>query len=162
MKKIALLILLISFAGCSFKNPTTFTKESLTEKFITLEGKEITIGEVLSQYKGKKVLIDIWASWCKDCIVGLPNLKKFQREHTDVVYVFLSLDRNMESWKKAIDRFDIEGVHYFMQEQKEGAFGEFLGLWWIPRYVVLDEKGNISLFKATKITDQNIVQALKK
>jgi thiol-disulfide isomerase/thioredoxin len=108
------------------------------------------------------VLIDVWASWCKDCIVGLPNLKKFQKENPEVVYLFLSLDRNIKSWKRGIDRFGIEGEHYFMQEGKKGSFGDFLNLWWIPRYVVVNETGEITLFKATKITDKNIVEALKK
>ncbi len=48
-----------------------------------------------------------------------------------------------------------------MAEGKKGTFGKFLGLWWIPRYVVVNEFGEIILFKATKITDKNILKALK-
>jgi hypothetical protein len=44
---------------------------------------------------------------------------------------------------------------------KKGALGKFLGLWWIPRYLVINEFGEITLFKATKITDKNILKALK-
>lgn len=156
-----ILILCFVFTGCSIEY-TCFTEKSLTEKFVSLDDQEIAIGEILNRYQGKKVLIDIWASWCKDCIVGLPKLKALQKENPDVVYLFLSLDRNVESWKRAIKRFKIEGEHYFMKEGKKGPFGDFLNVWWIPRYVVVDEAGNITLFKATKITDKNIVQALKK
>ncbi len=162
MRKIALIVVLISFVGCCFENPTEFTQESLTEEYITLSGEKRTIGNILARYKGRKVLIDIWASWCKDCIVGLPNLKKFQKEHPDVVYLFLSLDKSRKSWKNAIHELGIEGEHFFMQAGKKGVFGKFLNLWWVPRYVVLNEKGEIVLYKATKITDKNIVQALKK
>ena len=160
MKKLILIACLV-LVGCVFERPTSFTDESLAEKFIDLNNQEITIGEILNKHKGKKVLIDIWASWCKDCIVGLPNLKKFQAENPEVTYLFLSLDRNVKSWKIGLNRFNVKGEHYFMQAGKKGAFGDFLNLWWIPRYVVLNEKGEITLFKATEITDNNIVKALK-
>lgn len=162
MRKIVLIVILISFSRCCFESPTEFTEASLTEEFITLTDEKVIIGDVLSKYKGRKVLIDVWASWCKDCIVGLPKLKKFQKENPDVVYLFLSLDKSTRSWKSAIGRLGIEGEHYFMQAGKKGKFGKFLDLWWIPRYVVLDENGKITLYKATKITDKNIVQAVKK
>jgi len=48
-----------------------------------------------------------------------------------------------------------------MKTGKKGAFGRFLGLWWIPRYIVVNELGEIIVFKATKITDKNILKAFK-
>jgi hypothetical protein len=36
----------------------------------TLEGRKVTFGQMLETYKGKKIVIDIWGSWCRDCIVG--------------------------------------------------------------------------------------------
>lgn len=162
MKKVILLCVALCFLQCSFEKPTEFSQASLKEEFVSLENKNIEIGAILQKYKGKKVLIDIWASWCKDCVDGLPNLKKFQKENPDLVYVFLSLDRSIASWKKGIKKMNLEGEHYFMKSGKKGSFGRFLSLWWVPRYVVLNEEGAILLFKATKITDQNIVQALKK
>ena len=160
MRKLLLIVLLV-FSACSFENPTEFSKEALQEKFLDWSENEVTFKEIISQYKGQKVLIDVWASWCKDCIVRLPNLKKLQQEHPNVTYLFLSLDRTTKSWKKGVARYQITGEHYFMKRGKKGKFGSFLNLWWIPRYVVINEKGEITLFKATKITDKNIVEALK-
>lgn len=162
MRKIVIIVITAFFMGCSFESPTNFNETSLTEEFITLTGDKITIGDILSEYRGKKVLIDIWASWCKDCIIGLPDLKNFQKENPNIAYVFLSLDKSEKRWKNAIRQLEIEGEHFFMKEGKKGEFGKFLNLWWIPRYVVLNENGEIALYKATKITDKNIVQALKK
>ena len=160
MKKLFLVFFIIGFTGC--ETPTQFSEEAVQEKFLNWEEEEVTFQEVLHQYRGKKVLIDVWASWCKDCIVGLPDLKRVQEEHPNVNYVFLSLDRNIQSWKNGVNRFQISGEHYFMKAGKKGAFGDFLNLWWIPRYVVLNEQGEIVLFKAIKITDKNITEALKK
>ena len=49
-----------------------------------------------------------------------------------------------------------------MQSGWDGDFGDFLGLNWIPRYLVVNENGFVDLFKSTKVTDPKIVNALKK
>ena len=57
---------------------------------------------------------------------------------------------------------DIKGAHYNLPKgMKVGDFVDFLNLSWIPRYLVVDEKGNILLFKATNASDKNIRSALK-
>lgn len=160
MKKLVVLIAFI-FLGCG-ENPTHFSSEALQEEFTNLQDEEVTFQSILDKYIGKKILIDVWASWCRDCITSLEDLKKLQKENSEVAYVFLSLDKNLKSWRKGIDRFQIEGDHYFMKEGKKAEFGNFLNLWWIPRYVVVNEEGEISMFKATEITDKKILEAFKK
>lgn len=162
MRKFVLVSLLCILFCSSCVHPTEFTEDSVQETFLNLEENEVVFKDIINQYKGEKVLIDIWASWCKDCIVRLPELKDLQKEHPDVNYLFLSLDKSTIRWKKAISQYQLKGDHYFMKEGKKGPLGDFLGLWWIPRYVVVDEQGKIALYKATKITDKNIVEALKK
>lgn len=146
----------------SCEKPTHFSQQSLQEKFINFSQKEQTFESILTKHKGKKILIDVWASWCKDCLEGLPDLIKLQNEAPEVVYVFLSLDKTVPRWKMAIERYQIMGDHYFVTQGNHGAFAKFINLWWIPRYMVVDETGEIILFKATKITDKNIINALKK
>tara|TARA_R110002073_G_scaffold145532_2_gene297646 strand:- start:11260 stop:11742 length:483 start_codon:yes stop_codon:yes gene_type:complete len=160
MKRIYILLFVVLASSC--ERPTQFTEEALQETFTSLNQENVRFQSILEKHKGKKILIDIWASWCRDCIVRLPDLKKLQRENPETVYVFFSLDRTHNSWKKAINKFQIKGDHYFMKEGKKGGLGDFLNLWWIPRYVVVNEIGEILLFKATKITDKNISEALKK
>jgi len=160
IKKLFFISLL--FTGCTLSTPTQFSEKALNDMFITLDNDSITFKEILFKYKGKKVLIDVWASWCKDCIVGLPRAKELQKEFPETVFLFLSLDKTVDSWKRGIKRFDIKGEHYFMQSGWDGNFGDFLNLNWIPRYVVVDEEGKISMFKATKSKSKRIVNALKK
>ena len=45
---------------------------------------------------------------------------------------------------------------------KKGDLVEFLNVSWIPRYIVVNEKGEITLFKATDASDKDIIRALKK
>lgn len=161
MRKL-LLICVFAFISCNAQNPTEFSKEALNDSFISLEGKELAFKDVINQYKGKKVLIDVWASWCRDCIVGMPKLIKLQEEYKDVVYLFLSLDKTQEEWKSGIKKYNIKGEHYFLTSGWKGSFGSFVNLDWIPRYMVINESGEISLFKAIHADDNKVLEALKK
>ncbi|MGB1042653.1 MAG: TlpA family protein disulfide reductase [Tenacibaculum sp.] len=157
-----IVILFVGLLSCSKIAPTEFSEKAKKDVFISIYNNEVTFNEILSKNKGKKILIDVWASWCKDCLKGLPNVKNVQEEYPEVVYVFLSLDRDKESWKNGIKRLKVKGQHYYIQSGWEGDFGAFLGLDWIPRYLVIDQKGKIDVFNATKVTDSRITKSLEK
>ena len=161
MRKIFILLAFIIFVSCS-EDPKKFSEKALLDMVITQDGTKLTFREILYKHKGEKILIDVWASWCKDCIVGFPKLKEVQNQFPNVKYVFLSVDRSNPSWKRAIKKYNLIGDHYnFPKGQNKGDFVNFINLGWIPRYMVVDEKGEISLFKATKITDKDLIEALK-
>lgn len=161
MKKIKYILLaFIALFSCNNQDPTLFSKEALNDTFITLEGNTITFEGILETFKGTTLVIDIWASWCKDCISGMPKIKELQKEHQEVTYIFLSLDKTQEAWKKGIEKHEVIGFHYFMQSGWEGPFGSFVNLDWIPRYIVVDKEGNIKLFKAIEADDTTIKNIL--
>ncbi|MDG1226687.1 MAG: TlpA disulfide reductase family protein [Polaribacter sp.] len=162
-KIVLILVLLFFFTSCSFEAPKEFSDKALNEKLYNLKDIDLTLQEVLNQYKGKKVLIDVWASWCRDCIAGLPKVKELQGEFREVVFLFLSVDERIDSWKRGVKRYKIKGEHYNLPKgMKKGDLVEFLNVSWIPRYVVVNEKGEITLFNATDASDNDIITALKK
>jgi thiol-disulfide isomerase/thioredoxin len=162
MKKIYFLFILLC-TSCNFDKPTEFSELALNDKVYDLNNTAFSIKEVLHQYKGKKVIIDVWASWCADCIRGLASVRNLQKEYPAVVFLFLSVDKNKDAWKNGIQRFQIKGEHYNLPKgMKSGEFVDFINLGWIPRYMVIDPQGNISLFKATSASDSVIKEALKK
>lgn len=65
----------------------------------TLTNTRLTFGKMLEIYKGKKVMIDIWGSWCSDCIVGHPKLEEFRRNagETNKLMYFCPLTRTKRS-----------------------------------------------------------------
>jgi len=147
--------------SCNAQRPTTFSEDALNDTFITLDDETVTFKNILETHKNTTVVIDIWASWCKDCIGGMPKVKALQKEHENVTYIFLSLDKNQKAWKRGIEKYNIIGEHYFMQSGWKGPFGTFVDLDWIPRYMVVDKQGNIKLFKAVEADDKNIKDILK-
>ncbi len=161
MKRINyLIIVLISFLGCNTKDPVTFSEAALNDTFIALDGKSISFKDILDAHKGETLLIDVWASWCKDCLKGLPNVKTLQDIHKDVTYMFLSMDKTQKAWKRGIEKYDISGMHYFMPSGWDAVFSNFIDLDWIPRYMVVDGEGSIKVFDAIKADDIRIKENL--
>lgn len=163
MKKIIALILMISsFISCKSKEEKTeFTAEVLNQKVKLSTGEETTLGEALSLHKGKETVVEVWASWCGDCIKSLPKVSEYQSNHSDLNFIFISVDNNEEDWKRGIEnqmnKHNIEGTQIWMPggwgRGKGSAFTDFIGLDWIPRYMLLDASGKIKNYYSKDIAD---------
>ena len=153
--------MLIGVLGCSQETPTKFSEAALNDAFISLEGESVAFKDILNAHEGKAMVIDIWASWCGDCIKGMPKVKALQKGYPDAVYIFLSLDRGEDAWKRGIKKYDVQGEHYYLPNGKKSAFGDFVSIDWIPRYMVVDANGNIKLFKAVEADNNQITEALE-
>lgn len=145
----------------SCETPTQFTEEVLEEVLITEAGEETDLQTVLNTYKGQKIVIDVWGSWCRDCLESLPEVMQLQQEFPNVAFVFLSEDRTQEAWKKGIEKYQIKGIHYFIKSGTKGVLKDFLSSNWIPRYMIINEVGDIVLFKATSASDERIKTILQ-
>ena len=77
MKRIYILLFVVLASSC--ERPTQFTEEALQETFTSLNQENVRFQSILEKHKGKKILIDIWASWCRDCIVRLNSKEKTQK-----------------------------------------------------------------------------------
>ena len=162
MKKILVLTLFFTTVlSCKSRVVTQFSAEALNDEFITLEGNSIVFKSILEKHEGNTVFIDVWASWCRDCLKGLPGVKELQANYPEVDFVYLSLDKSQAAWKIGINRLQIKGEHYFMQSGWKGAMGTFLDLDWIPRYMIIDKQGGIKVFKAIETTDITLLNNLK-
>lgn len=144
------------------QDKTSFGADALNAKMKSLDGKEIAFKDILSKYKGKTVVIDVWASWCPDCIKGMPKVHDLQKQFPNAAYLFLSYDRADEKWKDGIKKYNVNGDHYHVgTNMKEGAFAKDVNLDWIPRYIVIDKNGKIALFKAVEADDEKLIATLK-
>ena len=63
MKKIAL-VFVILLVSCTKNEPVQFSEEALEEVVFDLNKNPFELKEVLQRFEGKKILIDVWASWC--------------------------------------------------------------------------------------------------
>lgn len=153
-------IVFISFLSCK-SEPTQFSPEALNDTFVSLNGTENTFQSILDKHQGKTIIIDIWASWCSDCIQGMPKVKALQASNPELAYVFLSLDRAQDSWKRGIEKYEVKGDHYFMANGKDCDFADFVNISWIPRYMVINKAGEIVVFNVIEADDDKLLKAIK-
>lgn len=162
MKKL-IFILSIAFASISCTNAqkTEFSPESLSHKLVTLDGSETTFSAIIKKNKGKNTVIEVWASWCGDCIKSMPKFKELQKDNPKVNYVFISMDKAEDKWKAGIEKHELKGSHYWATEGMKGEFAKSIDLDWIPRYIILDKKGKVVTYRAIETDFEKMNSTLK-
>lgn len=145
-----------------YLNNNNFPDSVRNLPMIDMNGKDIVFGDVLKANKGKKIVVDIWASWCGDCKVGMNSLKILQEktDNSKVVYVLLSIDKDTDKWKSAIKQYGLGGQHFRIPLGWKNPLSNYIQLDWIPRYFVIDEQGKMVLPKAITAKDEKMIQIL--
>lgn len=115
---------------------------------VDLEGNE----KKLSDFRGKYVYIDVWATWCGPCKQEIPFLKEMDKtfEGQELVILSVSIDDSQEPWKKMVNEEALTGTHVFI----EGAWGSTLvrdyKIAGIPRFMLVDPDGKIVTVQAAR------------
>lgn len=129
----------------------------------TPEGKKVQF----SDFKGKYVLIDFWASWCPDCRRISPNVEAIAKEYQgkDLTVVAVSFDIDKEAWVKYINRngAPVNEVHVSeLKKMKESAVAKAFGVQWIPSLYLLDKDGKVLLATVEVSKVEAMVKTLMK
>lgn len=166
MKKIiTVFLLIIFFLGFSQEVPkilkTKFSKEALDQKVTDINGNTVTISKILKDHKGKILVLDLWASWCRDCLNAMPKAKELEANNPKIDFVFLSLDRNFDAWKKGLEKHEMQNKeNYWFSESWKNNFNNYIDLNWIPRYMVINQKGGIARYYAIVPDDPEIQKTI--
>lgn len=122
------LAIAITFIGCKdakTTTPNTAVIETEVEKvpsatYEDLEGNPIE----LSDYKGKRILLNYWATWCRPCIEEMPDMEKAQTilEQENYVFLFAS-DQSVKKIVKFKEArgFDLEFIKFNGMYAKENV-----------------------------------------
>ncbi|MBC6366042.1 TlpA disulfide reductase family protein [Algoriphagus sp. AK58] len=99
----------------------------------------------LSDLRGKYVLIDFWAAWCKPCRQENPNVVRLYNQYKDKGFeVFgVSLDRTKEDWVKAIADDQLTWTHVSDLKYFNSAAAELYKIEAIPATYMIDPDGKI-------------------
>lgn len=129
-------------------------------KLENLEGGQTS----LSDFKGKVVYLDIWATWCRPCLEEMKKGKKLKEafvDNKDVVFLYISIDKEAEKWRSYVKNNNIHGSHLISREGAEEKILERYDVPYIPRFVLIDKQGNIVQYEAKAPSDASIEADIK-
>lgn len=117
----------------------TFVGKTIDVKFKAVDGREVDF----SKWRGKVVLIDFWASWCRPCMMEMPRLKEaYEKWHgKGLEVVGISLDQNKTEMDRAISRTGIPWPIHFEANGEQNRFAKEFGIMPIPEFWLIDKKG---------------------
>ncbi|OSY87286.1 hypothetical protein WH52_12575 [Tenacibaculum holothuriorum] len=153
MRVIIIIASLLLFTSCAIFQPKNFDVNANNEILLTEDRKEISFEDVINQNKKQKKFIQVYASYCPVSQDSFDDVIKFQQKNKNVEYIFLSVDHSYHDWKRGLKDLKVKGKHYYIPKKGKGALGKFLKLKTIPRFLVVDESGNILVYKTSKVSE---------
>lgn len=136
-------------------------RESKDLQLIGIDNKPETWETLTRKWKGKKIYVDFWASWCQPCIAELPHSKKIKKQFNDVIFIYLALNDKEAAWREAAKKYDVLTNSYLITNSKSSGFITEHGIQSIPRYMILNKSGKIINPDAPRPSSGNIIQVLK-
>jgi thiol-disulfide isomerase/thioredoxin len=118
-----------------------------------------------SDYKGKIVVINFWASWCPPCKGEMPDfdlLDKELKKKNDVILLAVNMTDGKRETKSKVETF-IKENNYGMRVllDTEGQAAKLYDIKWLPTTVVLDRKGILHWQVLGETTKEAVLKAIK-
>ena len=117
--------------------------EAIDFRFQDVNGKQVA----LSDFKGKVVYVDVWATWCGPCKGEIPHLIKLEEAYHDnpnIVFMSVSVDKSkdIDKWKQMLKDKGMGGVQLFAGDRSDEIMKPYK-ITGIPRFMLFDKEGKV-------------------
>jgi len=137
-KKPALfLILFLLLFGCTNKSEQA-ADDASDFKLQDLGGKTVK----LSEFKGRPVLLDFWATWCPPCRASIPEIEKLHKSYSSKGLVVLAISLDQGGWDSVKDFVTESGITYTVLKGTDDVASKY-HVRTIPMLVIVDKEGKI-------------------
>jgi thiol-disulfide isomerase/thioredoxin len=146
------------------KNQTIWVNFSLSDlrddfTFTRLNGKN----DKLSNYRGKVVIVDMWATWCNPCKAVMPELKKAyddtSRDEVEIISINIDARETAKMIQDFIDEFAESGIELnwiFGMDTGDVLSEKYMKEGAIPTLAIFDQKGRLHFRKAGVVAYEEI------
>lgn len=125
-----------------------FTLSSTTGKTVSL-----------SDYRGKRVMVNFWGTWCPPCRAEMPDMEKFYQEN-DVEILAVNLTPTESNVSDVTDFIDEFGLSFQVLLDEELAVSSQYGIQPVPTSFMVDSKGIVQYVALGAVNYEQMVQAL--
>lgn len=127
------------FSGCTERREATAPAGVAPDFTLQdLDGKTVT----LSEFKGKVVVIDFWATWCPPCRASIPGLESIHREYSSKGVVLLGVSLDDGGWDYVKSFRQEYGITYRILKGTEDVATKYM-VRSIPMIVLVDREGKM-------------------
>ena len=136
---------------------STIETEPIDFKFADVNGKEVA----LSDFRGKIVYVDIWATWCGPCKGELPFMKTLEAEYKnnkDIVFMGISVDasKDIQKWKNFLEKEQLPGVQLFAGDSAGETLTKPFKIKGIPRFMLVGRDGKLIYMDAVRPSSSEV------
>ena len=98
----------------------------------------------LSDYKGKVVLLNFWATWCGPCKVEIPWFTEFERRYKDRGFAVLGISMDDDGWPAVKPYLEAHNMNYRVVIGDDRVASLFGGIEALPTTMMIDREGRIA------------------
>lgn len=167
LKTFSALALLAALAGCA-RNPESVEAASNVKSESTRKAApEFTLKDAdgkmvkLSDYKGKVVLLNFWATWCGPCKIEIPWFKEFETNYKNKGFAVLGVSMDDDGWDAVRPYIQQQAVNYRVLMGTEPVGALYGGVESLPTTFLIDRKGRIAATHIGLVSKSVYVNDLK-
>lgn len=167
-------LILATMFGCKQSDDSKSTEPEIVREVVqpqdgiekmqaVVEGASMPLGQLTTidrteqsseSFKGKALVLNYWATWCKPCMVDTPRFQETAAEFPNVKFVSISIDRDFETWQSFIQDKNWSGSHYWIGMNETNPMysfsysdlnaGDIKGVHVaLPKYIIIGADGTI-------------------
>jgi len=153
---------MVNFVSKKYLLPNDTSAYSYDLKLSSNNSESISYNDLIKKHKGQVIYIDFWSSGCIPCIKQFEfseRLKEHYKEK-DLVQIYISIEPNKKSWKKACEKYNLLTESYIAENiYSSRQFGE-MNIKYVPHYYLYKKNGNLVKDFAPRPSDKKLLKLI--